>query len=273
MSLTEKNSKHTDLEKKSTIDLLKIINDEDRKVVPAISRAINSIQKFIDQAYKRIENNGRLFYIGSGTPGRLGIVDASECLPTFGVSNLIIGIIAGGDSAIRNSKEGAEDDINKGWLDLCKYDISESDCVLGISSSGRTPYVVGALKKCQKKNIYTGLITSNINTNAEKFSDLTITTLLGPEVLTGSTRMKSGTAQKLILNMISTSLMIKIGKVKDNKMIDMKLSNSKLKERGIKFIMDELKINKNDAKKLIQKHGSVREAINNFKKNSSGGRT
>ena len=274
MSLTEKNSKHTNLEKKSTIDLLKIINDEDRKVVPAISRAINSIQKFIDQAYKRIKNNGRLFYIGSGTPGRLGIVDASECLPTFGVSNLIIGIIAGGDSAIRNSKEGAEDDINQGWLDLCKYDISESDCVLGISSSGRTPYVVGALKNA-KKNIYTGLITSNINTNAEKFSDLTIITLLGPEVLTGSTRMKSGTAQKLILNMISTSLMIKIGKVKGNKMIDMKLSNSKQlsKERGIKFIMDELKINKNDAKKLIQKHGSVREAINNFKKNSSGGRT
>ena len=266
MSLTEKNSKHSNLEKKSTIDLLKIINDEDKKVALAISKEVNSIRKFIDEAYKRIKNNGRLFYIGSGTPGRLGIVDASECLPTFGVSNIIIGIIAGGDDAIRNSKEGAEDDINQGWLDLNKYNISESDCVLGISSSGRTPYVVGALKKCQKKNIYTGLITSNINTNAEKFSDLIITTLLGPEVLTGSTRMKSGTAQKLILNMISTSLMIKIGKVKDNKMIDMKLSNSKLKERGIKFIIDELEINKNEAEKMIKRYGSVREVIEKYNK-------
>ena len=228
MSLTEKNSKHTNIEKKSTIDLLKIINDEDRKVVPAISRAINSIQNLLTKLIKELKIMVG-FYIGSGTPGRLGIVDASECLPTFGVSNLIIGIIAGGDSAIRNSKEGAEDDIDQGWLDLCKYDISESDCVLGISSSGRTPYVVGALKKCQQKKIYTGLLTSNKNTNAEKFSDLTIITLLGPEVLTGSTRMKSGTS-KLILNMIST-LMIKIGKVKGNKMIDMKLSNSKIERK------------------------------------------
>ena len=267
MSQTESFSNHNDLEKKSTLDLLHIINEEDKKVPIIISKSLKSINIFIEEVYKKMKKGGRLFYIGSGTPGRLGIVDASECPPTFGVSNnVIIGIIAGGDSAIRNSIEGAEDNIDKGWQDLNSYNISSIDSVLGVTSSGRTPYVIGALKICKKNNIYTGLLTSNNDTKAEKYAVTVIRTLLGPEVVTGSTRMKSGTAQKLILNMISTSLMIKLGRVKGSKMVDMKLSNSKLIDRGIRFVSDELNIGYSEAEKLLKKFDSVRDAIHNFKK-------
>lgn len=262
MSQTESFSNHNDLEKKSTLDLLYIINEEDKRVPRIISKSLKSINIFIEQVYKKMKKGGRLFYIGSGTPGRLGIVDASECPPTFGVSNnIIIGIIAGGDNAIRNSIEGAEDNIEQGWQDLKNYNISSLDSVLGVTSSGRTPYVVGALEKCKKNNIYTGLLTSNNDTIAEKYAVSIIRTLLGPEVVTGSTRMKSGTAQKLILNMISTSLMIKMGRVKGNKMVDMQLSNNKLVNRGEKMIMETLHINQQEAKDLLNKYGSVRKAI------------
>ena len=281
MSQTESFSKYDDLEKKSTLDLLHIINEEDKKVPIIISKSLKSINTFIEEVHKRIKKGGRLFYIGSGTPGRLGIVDASECPPTFGVSNnVIIGIIAGGDSAIRNSIEGAEDDKNNGWKDLKRHNISSLDSVLGVTSSGRTPYVVGALEKCKKNKIYTGLLTSNNDTKAEKYAVSIIRTSLGPEVITGSTRMKSGTAQKLILNMISTSLMIKMGRVKGNKMVDMKLSNSKLIKRGERFLQDELGIDSDEAKKLLEKTKSVRDSIKLYKKKeslcktlSSGGRT
>ena len=270
MSQTESFSKYEDLEKKSTLDLLNIMNEEDKKVPIIISKSLKSINTFIDEIYKRMKKGGRLFYIGSGTPGRLGIVDASECPPTFGVSNnVIIGIIAGGDNAIRNSIEGAEDNIDKGWQDLKSYNISSLDSVLGVTSSGRTPYVVGALEKCKKNNIYTGLLTSNNDTKAEKYAVSIIRTLLGPEVITGSTRMKSGTAQKLILNMISTSLMIKMGRVKGNKMVDMSLSNSKLIKRGGRFLQDELGIDSDDASNLLKRSKSVRDAIKSYKKKES----
>ena len=209
---------------------------------------------------------GRLFYIGSGTPGRLGIVDASECPPTYGVdNNVIIGIIAGGDSAIRNSIEGAEDDRDQAWEDLKRYKISKNDAVLGITASGKTPYVVGGLQRSQKEGIFTGLLTCNENSEGSRYSDVTVESVVGPEVVTGSTRMKSGTAQKLILNMISTSLMIKLGRVKGNKMVDMKLSNTKLIDMGVRFISDELNIGYSEAEKLLKNSSSVREALEKYK--------
>ncbi len=228
------------------------------------------VNLLIEKAFKILKNDGRLFYIGSGTPGRLGIVDASECPPTYGVdNNVIIGIIAGGDYAIRNSIEGAEDDLNQAWKDLQKYHINNKDSVIGITASGRTPYVVGGLKKCKDEGILTGLLTCNENSRASSFSDIPVETIVGPEVVTGSTRMKSGTAQKLILNMISTSIMIKLGRVKGNKMVDMALSNSKLIDRGVRFVSDELNIGYSEAEKLLNQSNSVREAIENYKKKES----
>ena len=270
MSHTESFSNYNHLEKKSTHELLQIINNEDKTVPFVIEKSLDSILLLIDKVFKRMNNCGRLFYIGSGTPGRLGIVDASECPPTFGVdNNVIIGVIAGGDTAIRNSIEGAEDDLNQAWIDLEKYHINNKDSVIGISASGRTPYVVGGLKKCKEEGLLTGLLTCNKNSKASDFSDITVETIVGPEVVTGSTRMKSGTAQKLILNMISTSLMIKLGRVKGNKMVDMALSNSKLIDRGVRFVADELNIRYSEAKKLLNKSNSVRDAIENYKKKES----
>ena len=269
MSSTESFSNYKNLEIKSTSDLLKIINNEDKKVALIIEKSLESISDLIDKIYNNMKSGGRLFYIGSGTPGRLGIVDASECPPTFGVdNNVIIGLIAGGDSAIRNSIEGAEDDTTKAWEDLKKYNITKKDSVIGVTASGRTPYVVGGLRQCKENSIFTGLLTCNKNPEAFKYADVTIETIVGPEVVTGSTRMKSGTAQKLVLNMISTSLMIKLGRVKGNKMVDMKLSNSKLIDRGVRFIVDELKIDYNNAKKLLKESSSVREIIEKYKKKS-----
>ena len=270
MTSTESFSNYNNLEKKTTSELLKIINKEDKSVPSIIERSLKEISVLIDKVFMRMIDGGRLFYIGSGTPGRLGIVDASECPPTFGVdNNVIIGIIAGGDTAIRNSIEGAEDDFNQAWIDLQKYHINNKDSVIGITASGRTPYVVGGLKKCKEEDILTGLLTCNENTIASNFSDVTVESIVGPEVITGSTRMKSGTAQKLILNMISTSLMIKLGRVKGNKMVDMALSNSKLIDRGVRFVSDELDIDYSEAKLVLDKSTSVREAIEKFKKKES----
>tara|TARA_B100000427_G_C15223213_1_gene469991 strand:- start:11 stop:655 length:645 start_codon:yes stop_codon:yes gene_type:complete len=212
-----------------------------------------------------MEGGGRLFYIGAGTSGRLGIVDASECPPTFGVDhNLVIGLMAGGDKAIRKAVEFAEDNINLGWKDLQDYDVSSNDVVIGIAASGTTPYVVGALQKCQENNIITGCIVCNCDSVIAQVSDYPVELIVGPEFVTGSTRMKSGTAQKLVLNMISTSVMIKLGKVKGNKMVDMQLSNNKLVDRGAKMIMQEIDVDYLTASLLLKKYGSVRAAIDNY---------
>ena len=220
----------------------------------------------ISKAIEQVNQDGRIFYIGSGTSGRLGIVDASECLPTFGIGDKIIGIIAGGDKAIRSSQEFAEDSTSDAWLDLKKHNVSENDLVIGISASGSTPYVDGGLETCKKNNITTGCITCNSQSNIASNSDFPIEVIVGPEYVTGSSRMKAGTAQKMILNMISTSVMIKLGRVHDNKMIDMKLSNKKLYDRAIRMLQSILEIETETAKKLIKKHKNVRTAVKNFKK-------
>ncbi|MBL6871053.1 MAG: N-acetylmuramic acid 6-phosphate etherase [Flavobacteriales bacterium] len=264
--ITEENSNHNNLENKSTIEILNNINYEDQKVAVAVKEEIESIQSLVDDVAERMKNGGRLFYIGAGTSGRLGILDASECPPTFGVADdLVNGIIAGGDSAIRKAVEYAEDDIYKGWEDLKSYNINENDSVIGIAASGTTPYVIGTLDICNKNHILTGGITCNPGSPLDKIAKHAIVPIVGPEFITGSTRMKSGTAQKLILNMISTSLMVKLGKVKGNKMIDMQLSNNKLISRAEKMVMEELNINLEVAKNLISIHESVRKAIDSYK--------
>ena len=266
MSTTESYSKYNNLDSITTFQILNIINSEDKTVPYVIEKSLDKIEELINQVHKRMEKDGRLFYIGSGTPGRLGIVDASECPPTYGVSSgVVIGIIAGGDKAIRNSVEKAEDDTSQAWKDLQGYQIDTNDSVIGITASGKTPYVVGGLRDCKDNNILTGLITCNTNTKASNFADVIVETIVGAEVVTGSTRMKSGTAQKLILNMISTTLMIKLGKVRGNKMVDMQLSNSKLIDRGVRFVSDELGISYKEAEKRIEDYKSVRNAIDSYK--------
>ena len=260
--ITESDSLHQNLDLLDTIDLLHGINNEDQKVAKAVQLIIPDIEKFINSAYKNMEKGGRLFYIGAGTSGRLGIVDASECPPTFGVDHdLGVGLIAGGDSAIRKAVEFAEDDSDQGWLDLEEHNIDHNDTVVGIAASGTTPYVVGALKQCNSNQILTAGITCNPGSPLAIEAQHAIVPIVGPEFVTGSTRMKSGTAQKLVLNMISTSLMIKLGRVKGNKMVDMQLSNNKLVNRGEKMIMETLHINQQEAKDLLKKYGSVRKAI------------
>ena len=218
----------------------------------------------ISKAIELVSQDGRIFYIGSGTSGRLGIVDASECLPTFGIGDKIIGIIAGGDKAIRSSQEFAEDSTSDAWLDLTKHNVSENDLVIGISASGSTPYVDGGLETCKKNNITTGCITCNANSPLSNTAKFPVEVIVGPEFVTGSSRMKAGTAQKLVLNMITTTVMIQLGKVKGNKMVDMQLSNNKLVDRGEKMLVSELNIDQKTASKLLEKYGSVREAIKNF---------
>ena len=236
--VTESDSHYDSLEHMSIKELLQNINNEDEKVALIVKKEIPKISKLIEAVFNKLNSGGRLFYLGAGTSGRLGILDASECPPTFGVSHdLVIGLIAGGDIAIRKAVEFAEDNENLGWEDLKKYNISSQDIVIGIAASGTTPYVVGALKRCQQNRITTGCITCNLDTPLSTFSDYSVEVVVGPEFVTGSTRMKSGTAQKLVLNMITTSTMIKLGKVLGNKMVDMQLSNTKLVERGIKMIM------------------------------------
>ena len=262
--VTEADSHYDSLEQMSTVDLLQNINNEDEKVARIVKQQIPSIVSLIEVIVEKLKLGGRLFYLGAGTSGRLGILDASECPPTFGVSHdLVIGLIAGGDSAIRKAVEFAEDNKELGWEDLKKYDVSNNDVVVGIAASGTTPYVVGALKRCKEHNVTTGCITCNLNSPLSTHSDYPIEVIVGPEFVTGSTRMKAGTAQKLVLNMITTSSMIKLGKVIGNKMVDMQLSNNKLVDRGTKMIMDKTSISSEKAKELLLKHGSVREAIKN----------
>ena len=260
--ITESDSNHDNLELKATKDLVKIINDEDLTVAKSVKKILPILTKLIDKIYLKMLNGGRLFYIGAGTSGRLGILDASECPPTFGVSDkLVIGLIAGGDKAIRKSQEFAEDDINQGWADLLKFKINNNDSVIGIAASGTTPYVVSVIDTCKKNGILTGCITCNINSPLALSSEYPIEVIVGPEVITGSSRMKAGTAQKLILNTISTTLMIKLGKVKGNKMVDMQLANNKLIARAEKILMEELKIDLDKAKALIKENKSVRKSL------------
>ena len=264
--ITESSSNHEHLDKMSTQELLANINKEDQCVALAVEKEILSISSFIDACFERMKNGGRLFYIGAGTSGRLGIVDASECPPTFGIEHgIVVGIIAGGDAAIRKAVEFAEDDKEQAWKDLLEYKITKDDTIIGIAASGSTPYVIGGLEKAKQNGILTAGISCNPDSLLAKTAQFAITPIVGPEFVTGSTRMKSGTAQKLVLNMISTSLMIKLGRVKGNKMVDMQLSNDKLIDRGTKMIMDETQIDYSAAEVLLKKFGSVRKAIEAYK--------
>jgi len=268
---TEKESKYNHLEKMSTLELLSKINKEDKTVPLAVEKELPQIQKLVKQIVSKLKKNGRLFYIGAGTSGRLGIVDASECPPTFGVPHeMVIGLIAGGDTAIRKAVEFAEDSTNQGWKDLQNYNISTKDIVVGIAASGTTPYVIQAITQCNSHNIVTGSISCNKNSPLSNVAQFPIDVVVGPEFVTGSSRMKAGTAQKLVLNMLTTATMIKLGKVKGNKMIDMQLSNNKLVDRGINMIMSELNINEKIAKKLLQKHHNVRASISAYNSSKNG---
>ena len=260
--ITEQSSAYRHLEQMSTHELLNNINTEDQSVPKAVQKSIGSIKRLVDAIVEQIQKGGKLYYIGAGTSGRLGILDASECPPTFGVADdVVIGLIAGGDQAIRKAVEHAEDDTNQAWKDLQTHHLQPEDVVIGIAASGTTPYVVGGLRACQENDIITGCIVCNLNSPISKVSDFPVEVVVGPEFVTGSSRMKAGTAQKLVLNMISTSVMIKLGRVKDNKMVDMQLSNAKLKQRGSLLIAEALDISEEKAAVLLQEHGSVRKAI------------
>ena len=264
---TESDSHYNDLEKMSVQELLNNMNKEDKTVPLAIEKAIPQINALVEAIVPKLKNGGRLFYLGAGTSGRLGIVDASECPPTYGIEHgVVIGLIAGGDDAIRKAVEFAEDDLMQGWEDLMQHQINENDVVIGIAASGTTPYVLGALNQCNNRNITTGSITCNAESPIAIAAKYPVEVVVGPEFVTGSTRMKAGTAQKLSLNMISTSVMIKLGKVKGNKMVDMQLSNKKLIERGAGIIAKNLNIEQDKGRELLLKYGSVRKAMENFKK-------
>jgi len=262
---TEQASVYNNLEKMSTNELLTNMNVEDKTVPYALEKAVPFIEKLVDVIYDKMKTGGRLFYIGAGTSGRLGVLDASECPPTYGVpDDWVIGLIAGGDFALRKAVENAEDDTALAWEDLKKYNISDKDVLVGIAASGTTPYVIGGIKKAKEHNIITGCVTCNQESPLSLEVDYPIELVVGPEFVTGSTRMKAGTAQKLALNMISTTVMIKLGRVKGNKMVNMQLSNKKLVKRGVKMIVDELGIDEKKAKNLLLKHKSVRNVINEF---------
>ena len=268
--MTEMASTYRHLEKMSVNELLVNMNREDRTVPDAVEKAIPQIEKLVQAIVQKMQNGGRLFYIGAGTSGRLGVLDASECPPTYGVpKNLIIGIIAGGDVALRNSVESAEDNQLQAWHDLKAFDIDAADIVVGIAASGTTPYVIEGLKKCRSEGIATACVTCNPQSLLAEVSDFPVEIITGPEFVTGSTRMKAGTAQKLALNMISTSVMIQMGRVLDNIMVDMQLSNYKLIDRGIKMIMKQLNVSYPEANNLLQKHGNVRNVLNNHAQNLS----
>lgn len=270
MKVTESSSLYENLEKMEVLELLQNINAEDHKVAPAVKEKLDAISKLVEQIVPRMEEGGRLFYIGAGTSGRLGILDASECPPTYGVPHdWVIGLIAGGDAAIRKAVENAEDDSEQAWKDILDYGFSDLDTVIGIAASGTTPYVIGGVKAAREKGLLTGCITCNPNSELAKAVEYPIEVVVGPEFVTGSTRMKSGTAQKLVLNMISTTVMIKLGKVKGNKMVDMQLSNAKLVDRGTKMIMEATGLGYDQAKELLLSEGSVRNATEFYYKNRS----
>lgn len=261
--ITEQPSKYRHLEKMSIGEILTNINQEDKTVPFAVERAIPQIKRLVGAITDKMLAGGRLFYIGAGTSGRLAVVDASECPPTYGVPyGLVVAVIAGGDEAITKAVENAEDDVRQGWLDLQMHHISMKDVVVGIAASGTTPYVIGALKECQRQGIVTGCITNNPGSPITDVADFPIEVEVGPEFVTGSTRMKSGTSQKLILNMISTTVMIQLGRVEDNKMVNMQLTNEKLIDRGTRMIMDKLAMEDYEkAKKLLLQYGSVKKAV------------
>lgn len=266
MSTTESSSHFDHLDRMSVHDLLINMNEEDKSVPLAVEKIIPRIEALVNVIVEKMEKGGRLFYIGAGTSGRLGILDASEIPPTYGMpQGRVIGLIAGGDKAIRQAVENAEDDTQQAWLDLGVHHINQDDVLIGIAASGRTPYVIGGVKKAREQGITTGSITCNPESELSKHVDHPIEVVVGPEFVTGSTRMKSGTAQKLVLNMISTATMIKLGRVKGNKMVDMQLTNHKLIDRGERMIMQELRIDQREAERLLKKYGSVRKAIDSAK--------
>jgi N-acetylmuramic acid 6-phosphate etherase len=268
MRVTEQSSNYNHLDKMSTLELLININNEDKTVPMAVEQCIPQIEKLVDGIVERISRGGRLFYLGAGTSGRLGILDASEIPPTFGAPfDLVIGLIAGGDKAIRRAVEAAEDSWEGGWNDMQQYGVDNDDIVVGIAASGTTPYVIGAVKEARARGILTACVTCNPNSPLAAEVDIPIEAVVGPEFVTGSTRMKAGTAQKLVLNMITTSAMVRLGHVKGNKMVDMQLTNAKLVDRGTRMIMDEAGITDYDqAKELLLTYGSVRKGVDFFKK-------
>ena len=267
---TEETSLYRHLEKMPVNEILFNINKEDQKVPLAVAKAIPQITSLVEAVSDKMLAGGRLFYIGAGTSGRLGVVDASECPPTYGVPHgMVIGIIAGGRNAMFNAVEFAEDDLHQAWKDLREHDIHSNDAVIGIAASGSTPYVIGGLRKCREEGILTGSISCNFNAEISKEADFPVEVELGPEFVTGSTRMKSGTAQKLILNMISTAIMIQLGRVEDNKMVNMQLTNEKLIARGTKMLMEKIQMNSpEEAKALLLKHGSVKKAMDMWKRDN-----
>lgn len=265
--ITESDSYYNNLENWSVSELATAINQEDQKVALAVEKELHHIISFIEEAVIRMKNGGRLFYIGAGTSGRIGILDASECPPTFGVPhNLVNGIIAGGDTAIRRAVENAEDNREQAWLDLSKEGITANDCLVGIAASGTTPYVLGGIEKANQFGVLTAGISCNPESPLSQLAKHPITPIVGPEFVTGSSRMKAGTAQKMILNIISTTVMIQLGRVKWNKMVDMQLSNNKLVDRGTKMIVNQLNISYEEANQLLMRHGSVRKAVDAYKK-------
>ena len=262
---TESDSHHQNIDKMQTRQILEGINQEDHRVPQAIAKALDSIELAVNHIAEKMQMGGRLFYLGAGTSGRLGVVDASELPPTFGADpNWVVGLIAGGDSAIRTAVEFAEDDTDGAWRDLQAYQPNTSDVILGIAASGTTPYVIGGLQKARQLGISTACIVCNANSPVAKEADFPIEVIVGPEFITGSTRMKAGTAQKLVLNMISTAVMVKLGRVKGNKMVDMQMNNNKLVDRAIRMLMQEIPVDAHQAKALIEQYGSVRKAIENY---------
>ena len=266
VKISEQSSLYNDLEKKSVHEILTDINTEDKKVALAVEKAIPQIEKLVEQIVPRMKQGGRIFYMGAGTSGRLGVLDASEIPPTFGMDpSWVIGLIAGGDVALRNPVENAEDNTNQGWEDLNKFNINDKDTVIGIAASGTTPYVIGAIEEAKKHGILTAAITSNPDAPVSEVADIAIEMVVGPEYVTGSSRMKSGTGQKMICNMITTATMIKMGRVKGNKMVNMQLSNAKLVDRGTRMVVDELGLSYDEAKRLLLMHGSVKKAVDAYR--------
>lgn len=264
--ITEQSSLHIDLDKKSVGELLFEMNQEDQKVAVAVQKTIPQIEELVTKILDRMKRGGRIFYVGAGTSGRLGVLDASEIPPTFGMpSGLVIGLIAGGDVALRNPVENAEDDTEKAWIELQQFNINKNDTVIGLAASGTTPYVVGALRNARSNGILTASISCNPDSPIAHEADIQIEAIVGPEFVTGSTRLKSGTAQKLILNMISTTIMIQLGRVKGNKMVNMQLTNAKLIDRGTRMLIEELELEYEKARSLLLIHGSVKKAVDSYK--------
>lgn len=271
VKITEQPSLYDDLEKKSVLELLQEINAEDQRVALAVQKVIPQIEKLVSQIVPRMKQGGRIFYMGAGTSGRLGVLDASEIPPTFGMPpTLVVGLIAGGDVALRNPVENAEDDVERGWIELQERHVNEKDTVIGIAASGTTPYVLGALRNARAHGILTASISSNPDSPISKEAEIPIEMIVGPEFVTGSSRMKSGTGQKMILNMITTTTMIKLGRVKGNRMVNMQLSNQKLVDRGTRMVMEELNLEYDQSQRLLLMYGSVKNAVDAYRENNKG---